>query len=337
MPLNVLVTAVSRRVPLVRAFRHAITALGIKGSVIATDVNPLSPGVHFCDRAYNVPLSSDPSYLDAVADLCDAEDIGLVVPTIDEELPLFASVATRFGRRGITVAVSSEETTHICNDKYTTCHYLRDAGISAAESFLPGDMPAEPRLPMFIKPRGGRGSIGAVAVKTRKELDFFLGYVEDPVAQEFLAGPEYTIDLLCDFEGRPISVVPRQRVVIRAGVIDRGRTVNDPQLIDLALNCARALHFVGPINIQCRTVNGRPTIFEINPRFSGGIPLTIAAGADFPRWLLQMALGHRLEPCIGQFTPDLWMTNYESSVFVEKVDRLLPIPQPSYLETAAVA
>ena len=337
MPLNVLVTAVSRRVPLVRAFRHAINALGITGTVIATDVNPLSPGVHFCDRAYNVPLSSDPSYLDAIADLCDAEDIGLIVPTIDEELPLFASVASRFARRGITVAVSSEETTHLCNDKYTTCHYLRDAGIAAAESFLPHEVSADPRLPMFIKPRRGRGSIGAVAVKTKKELDFFLGYVEDPVAQEFLAGPEYTIDLLCDFEGRPISVVPRQRVVIRAGVIDRGRTVSDRNLIDLALDCARALHFIGPINIQCRTVNGRPTIFEINPRFSGGIPLTIASGADFPQWLMQMALGHRLEPRIGQFLSDLWMTNYESSVFVEKVDQLLSIPQPSYLETAAVA
>ena len=32
--------------------------------------------------------------------------------------------------------------------------------------------------------------------------------------------------------------------------------------------------------------DGVATVFEINPRFSGGIPLTIAAGADFPRMLL---------------------------------------------------
>jgi len=337
MPLNVLVTAVSRRVPLVRAFRHAINALGIRGSIIATDVNPLSPGVHFCDRAYKVPLSSDPGYLDAIADLCDAEDIGLIVPTIDEELPLFASASRRFAKDGITVAVSSRETTLICHDKFTTCTYLRNAGIAAAESFLPRTLPAEPRLPMFIKPRQGRGSIGAVPVRMREHLDFFLGYVEDPVVQEFLDGPEYTIDLLCDFGGRPISVVPRQRVVIRAGVIDRGRTVSDRNLIDLALDCARVLPFAGPINIQCRTVNGRPTVFEINPRFSGGIPLTIAAGADFPQLLLQMTLGHRVEPAIGQFTSDLWMTNYESSVFVDRVDELLAIPQRSFLETKAVA
>ncbi|MCX6537711.1 MAG: ATP-grasp domain-containing protein [Acidobacteria bacterium] len=337
MPLNVLVTAVSRRVPLVKAFRHALNALGVRGTVIATDVNPLSPGVHFCDRAYQVPLSSDPGYLDSVTELCEAEGIGLIVPTIDEELPLFASVAARFARRGIKVAVSSEETTLICNDKYTTCTYLRDAGIAAAESFLPHTMPDQPRLPMFIKPRRGRGSIGAVSVSTKPHLDFFLGYVADPVVQEYLTGPEYTIDLMCDFNGRPLSIVPRQRVVIRSGVIDRGRTVNDQKLIDLAVACADALSFAGPINIQCRTVNGRPTVFEINPRFSGGIPLTIAAGADFPRMLLQLALGRRVEPSIGCFKSDLWMTSYEASVFVDHISQLLPIPKTADLETAAAA
>ena len=55
--------------------------------------------------------------------------------------------------------------------------------------------------------------------------------------------------------------------------------------------CAAALRFVGPINIQCRIVDGRPVIFEINPRFSGGIPLTIEAGADFP--LMLAAAGAR--------------------------------------------
>jgi carbamoyl-phosphate synthase large subunit len=77
------------------------------------------------------------------------------------------------------------------------------------------------------------------------------------------------------------------------------------------------MRFVGPINIQCRIVDGRPVIFEINPRFSGGIPLTIEAGADFPLMILQLAAGCRVKPVIGCFRDNLWMTNYEASVFVE--------------------
>jgi len=339
MPLNVLVTAASRRVPLVRAFRHALDSLGVRGAVIAADVNALSPAVHFCDRAYRVPLSNDPDYLAIIADLCDAEQIGLVVPTIDDELPMFGRAAASFARRGVRVAVSSEDTALICNDKFTTCTYLRGRGVPAAASYLPMDLPDHPPMPAFIKPRRGRGSVGAFPVRNAKELAFFASYVEDAVVQEFLDRPEYTIDVLCDFDGRPLSIVPRERVVIRAGVIDRGRTVANKALMDLALACTDALRFVGPVNIQCRMRNGRPVVFEINPRFSGGIPLTIAAGADFPRMLLTLALGRKVVPSIGQFQPDLWITNYESSLFLtpDRMDRLIPAEHAARRALVAVA
>jgi len=315
----------------VLAFRAALKALGIPGTVIATDVNPMSPAAHFCDRAYRVPLSSDPGYLAAITTICEGERIGLIVPTIDDELPLFGAAAADFAARGVRVAVSSEATALLCDDKYAACVHLRAAGVAAAESFLPAQLPADPHIPAFVKPRRGRGSVSAFPARSARELAFFLAYVNDPVVQEYLDGPEYTIDVMCDFSGRPLSIVPRQRVVIRAGVIDRGCTVNDPALMDLALACTSAMTFAGPINIQCRTVNGRPTVFEINPRFSGGIPLTIEAGADFPRMLIQLALGQPVEPVIGQFRDGLWMSNYESTMYFApgNLDRLLPVEEAS--------
>jgi carbamoyl-phosphate synthase large subunit len=114
-----------------------------------------------------------------------------------------------------------------------------------------------------------------------------------------------------------LSIVPRERVVIRAGVIDRGRTVNDLRLIRLAEAACAAIRFAGPINIQCRMRYEKPVIFEINPRFSGGVPLTIQAGADFPSMLIKLAMGRRVEPCIGSFKDDLWMTSFESSFFLD--------------------
>ena len=86
--------------------------------------------------------------------------------------------------------------------------------------------------------------------------------------------------------------------------------------------------FFGPVNIQCRVVDGVPTVFEINPRFSGGIPLTIAAGADFPHWLVELALGRDVAPALGAFTDGLWMTNYEEGIFLDgaQLDVLRPFP-----------
>jgi carbamoyl-phosphate synthase large subunit len=76
-------------------------------------------------------------------------------------------------------------------------------------------------------------------------------------------------------------------------------------------------------------------VFEINPRFSGGIPLTIAAGADFPSMLVDLAIGRTVPPAIGAFTPDLWMSNYETSVFLQQPDRALKTcPRPGAEEVA---
>jgi carbamoyl-phosphate synthase large subunit len=316
MSLNVLITAGSRRVPLVRAFQRAV-AHHRGGNVIVTDVNPMSPAVHAANRAFRVPLATSPDYLDAILEICLGERVALVVPTIDDELVLFGRAAARFRAHGVRVAVSPAQTSELCEDKYATCRYLRDRGIEAAESWLPGDLPETPSFPLFIKPRRGRGSIGAYAVHSARHLDFFADYVPDAVVQTYLDGPEFTIDMLCDFSGQPLSIVPRRRDVIRAGVTDRGRTVNDPALIQVARACASALQFAGAVNIQCRLVNGRPVIFEINPRFSGGIPLTIHAGADLPRMLVDLAAGLRVAPAIGRFRDDLWMASYETSVFLD--------------------
>jgi carbamoyl-phosphate synthase large subunit len=327
MSLNVLVTAGSRRVPLVQSFRRALRALDLRGEVIVTDVNPLSPAVHVADRSYLVPMADDPRYIETIANLCQAEQVKLVVPTIDDELPLFGRERQRFDAIGCRVAGPSHRTALACNDKLATCTELIANGISAAPSYLAGSLPPDFRLPAFVKPRYGRGSVASFRAERQSELDFFMGYVPDAVVQPYLVGPEFTIDVLCDFSGRPLSVVPRERVVIRAGVTDRGRTVRNDALIQLALACCEVFEFIGAANIQCRVVDGRPVIFEINPRFSGGIPLTIAAGADFPRMLLLLTLGRRVDPAIGKFRSNLWMTCFETSLFMtEEQARMTAAP-----------
>ncbi len=315
--VNILITAASRRVPLIQAFMRALDVLNLQGNVVTTDINTLSPGLYFSDRHYLVPLTTDCQYIPIIKSLCFKERIHLLVPTIDDELPLFGAEAEIFLEMGVRVAVSSARTGAICNDKHLTSRFLLENGLPAARTWLPADLdfPAL-RYPLFLKPRGGRGSVGAHPIYNERELRFFLDSVADPVIQEFLTGREVTIDVLADFSGRIISVVPRERLVIRSGVTDRGRTWNDPRLIDVGARTAEALRICGPANIQVMYEDGKAVIFEVNPRFSGGIPLTIAAGADFPAWLIEMRCGRRVKPCIGKFIDGLLMACYESAIFM---------------------
>ena len=315
--INILITAASRRVALIRAFGRALKRLGLKGRVVTTDLNNMSPGLYFGDRHYIAPLTTDREYIPHIKSICSRENIGLLIPTIDDELPIFGRHREEFETAGIRLAVSDEQTGLVCNDKHRSFHFFAASGIPFAKTWLSTELNYERlQYPLFLKPRSGRGSIGAFQIHDERELRFFLDYVPDPVVQEYLEGREYTIDVLADFDGRVISVVPRERIVVRSGVSDRGRTVRHEGLIQLAVNTAAALKLRGPANIQVKLQGDEAVIFEVNPRFSGGIPLTIASGADFPGWLIEMCCGRELEPCIGEFTDGLFMTCYEEALFL---------------------
>lgn len=118
------------------------------------------------------------------------------------------------------------------------------------------------------------------------------------LAQDYVQGPEYTIDIFCRRDGVVCAVVPRQRLIVRAAEVEQSLTVNDRQLIDAAVKLTAQMPGIwGVFNAQCRRPpGGQPYFFEINPRFAGGAPLSIEAGVDLPRMVIMEALGQKVEP-----------------------------------------
>jgi len=236
--INVLITAASRRVPLVRAFRDAVAKFG-KGRVITTDINPLSPALYFGNRHHIVPLTTDRYYIPIIESICDVEDVSLIIPTIDDELPIFGRVRERLEGVGIRVAISSEETGLICNDKYETYQFCLRNDIPVPVTALAADINDRKfRYPAIVKPRFGRGSVNVYTVQTEDHLRLFANYVPDALIQDYVEGTEFTIDVLCNFNGKVISVVPRERLVIRAGVSDKGITRKNKEVMDFAADVA---------------------------------------------------------------------------------------------------
>ncbi len=137
MPLNVLITAGSRRVPLIQAFRRALVAAGCRGRVITTDVNALSPAVHVADRAFHVPQASEADYVEVLEEICRREGVGLLVPTLDDELAPLGAASEAFRRAGVLVAASPKRTADVCNDKMLTGAHLNSHGIPGGGDLAP--------------------------------------------------------------------------------------------------------------------------------------------------------------------------------------------------------
>jgi carbamoyl-phosphate synthase large subunit len=316
--VNILFTSAGRRVELLRAFQRAYRGLGLKGRILVTDIQPLAPTFHIAASAYVVPRLDDPGYIPALLEIVRHERVSLVFPLIDPDIPILAAHKKEFAEAGAQVMTPPLSGVEMARDKWKTYLLFRNLGIPAARSWLPEDLAADtPDFPLFIKPRQGSAGKGAHRVEDRRELEFFLNYVEDPIVQECLPGPEITSDVLCSAAGEVWAVVSRQRIEIRAGEVSKGVTVWEERIAKQCLDVARGLQAVGPITVQCMLRAGEPVFTEINARFGGGCPLGIAAGVNFPKWYLAEAAGMQVKiPSWGSYKKDLYMTRFDDSFFV---------------------
>jgi len=179
-------------------------------------------------------------------------------------------------------------------------------------------------FPLFMKPRFGSAAVGNYKIFDRDDLVTLARRVPEPIVQEFVDGVEHTLDVYCGFDGVPRCVVPRRRLEVRTGEVSKALTIKDPTIMEVGRRVAEALGGCrGVVTVQCMVTRdrrhgdvGRVRVIEINPRFGGGAPLAIRAGADFPRWILEEHLGRHPRIRFDGFRDKLAMLRYDQSVFV---------------------
>jgi len=323
MSVNLLFTSVGRRVELLSAFRAAYEGLGIEGRIVGLDADPLAPALSMADRPYIVPRLDDSEFLPALQVILKRENITAVFPLIDPDVPMLARHRTVLEAGGCRLAVAPEPAAAVAGDKWATAEFFRRQRIPAPRSWLPGQLdPATADYPLFVKPRRGSASQNTFRVDDARQLGFFADYVPDAIIQEYLPGAEITNDVVCDFEGRVLSVVSRERIRVRAGEVLVGRTIFDRRITDACVTVARTLPAIGPITVQCMMKDGRPYFTEINARLGGGVPLGVAAGADIPRWLLAAAAGLPIDaPPLGSYQRGVYLYRFDQSQFLTEAQR----------------
>lgn len=292
--MNILILSAGRRVELVNCFKNAAKELNIDSKIIAADLSDTAPAIYFADKYYLIPRIGTDNYLSEIINICNKEDIKLIVPTIDTEL-LILSKNKEFieSNTNAKLLVSDLSVIEICRNKINSQKFFEENNFGVPKmikNFHSQDF----EFPVFIKPLDGSSSINAFKVNNQKELDFFYSYIKDPIVQEMMIGEEYTIDVFLDFNSQIITIAPRQRIATRSGEIAKGKIIKDREIMDDVTRLMEVLKPIGHITVQCmKTAKGIQYI-EINPRFGGGAPMTIKAGADSCKNLYKLLSGKSL-------------------------------------------
>jgi len=318
--VDVLFTCIGRRVSLLESFRRAARQLKMKSSFLGTDTDELSPALQLCDKRFQVKPVTHRSYIGELLSIVKRNKVRLLVPTVDLDLKLLAQNEGKFSAAGCRVLVSKPNVVDICQDKRKTYRFLVKNGFDTPVTMSISSALSKGKLkwPCFLKPWDGYASRGNAIVKNRRELSFYAKRVPNPICQEYIDGVEYTCDAYVDLNMKVRCVVPRKRIEVRAGEVSKGQVVKNAQIMSEAGRLVEALG-AGPGVITLQLFlngSGKVKFIEINPRFGGGVPLSIKAGANFPQWILQEVLGRKSAIRFDGFKDGLIMLRYDGEVWL---------------------
>jgi carbamoyl-phosphate synthase large subunit len=299
----VLLTGVGKRYDIVSAFARHTT-------VIAADPSPLAPAQYAAHHRVAPPRIDDPGYVPALAEVCARHDVGAVVPLTDLDIELLAQARVD----GILPAFTPDpEIARATYDKYETHELLQRHGLPSPPTVLPGDEPES--YPVMVKPRQGSGARSIHLAHDAEEAAFFVRYVKEPtMVQRAMDGPEFSIDLLSDLDGRCLNAIPRTMLESRGGESIKGTVIADAELVELGRNVVEALGVRGPCTVQAfRDKQIGLGITDVNTRFGGAFPAPMYAalpGRTYPELIARMANGERPEPHVGEFVAGRTFTRY---------------------------
>jgi carbamoyl-phosphate synthase large subunit len=320
---NVLVSSAGRRVGLVEMLRGELAEGTAASRIIATDASPLSAASHIADEYVRVPRIDDAEFGATLRAVCEDFRIGLLIPTIDPELPYFAHARDEFAEIGTLVLASGPATVKVSSDKRRTHRWLTERGVPTVDQWnlaeAKEDRDGLP-YPVIVKPVAGSASHGVERVDEPTGL--FARDDADLIVQSLAPGYEYTVDVWVDKDGEPRCAVPRRRLEVRAGEVSKGLTEARSDVIDTAIEVARMLpDAFGPVTVQIFAEGpGEVNVIEINPRFGGGFPLSHESGARYLRWALQEAEGAAYDPGAFEWRDGVLMLRYDEAVFLESVE-----------------
>lgn len=277
----------------------------------------MSAACNVSDQYFKVKKVTDPHYVRELIDICVDNDIKMIVPTIDTELLILSQNKKQFSGLGIHTIISSIEFIEQCRDKRKINLFFRDREIDIPKKIDKN----KPEFPLFIKPYDGSLSANTFLIDTADQLTANHLSNEKFLFMEYISKnehDEYTVDMYYDKNHHVKCIVPRKRILVRAGEVNKGLTCNNSIVPFLKEKLGFIEGAVGCLTVQVflNRLTERIIAIEVNPRFGGGYPLSYKAGANYPLWLINEYFNNQSIDYTENWEDQLLMLRYDDEVFV---------------------
>ena len=243
----------------------------------------ITPDFYFSKTATEV------DYLDFLLTYCQRHKIDVLISGSIFELECLSQNVRYFEAIGTRVIIEKTEMIKTFYDKYLTTIKLNSITACSPSS---GELSESEfdlevlQFPCFIKPRFGYGSNGIAIIQSATEYRKWLKNRHTKYSpyiwQEYLdnANEEYTCSVVYDRNGEPFDVCAVRRLSVNKVTVDAEYVESCKSVEELIIEIAKHLEGRYCLNFQFRMKNGKPYIFEINPRFGASEGIRAQFGHD---------------------------------------------------------
>ena len=315
---NILITSIGRRVELLNFFIFELDQFNKNFKVFTADVSPeLSAASNISQNSIKLPHALARNFIKKLIDISIKNKISFIIPTIDTELKVLSKNRGAFLKKNIQIICSDYELINQLRDKRNLTSIAKKFKVNSPKIYCQKDL----KYPCFAKPYDGSNSENIMIIKNKAEMNlakknskiFFSKFLNSSFT-------EYTIDAYYNKNHELMCGVPRERLSIRGGEIEKGITRKGSIYRYFINKFAKFPGLVGPITFQimANIKKNKFYLIEINPRFGGGYPLSYHAGANYPKYLIEEYLLKKKVKKFSNWKNNLLSLRYDKDVIIKK-------------------
>lgn len=280
------------------------------------------------DSYYQVPVATDPSYVDIILDICRREKVDIYFPNISAEVSAVSNRVNDFRRVGTIVSIANQDIVNIVNNKLKVYEYLKSNGIEVPsfypihtlQDFIEGckklGYPNKPVCIKMVSNSGARGVRIIDATKDRYEIfanekpnSFYVSFEEmfgilqsakqldEMMLVAYMPGNEYTVDLLAD-KGKVLYIAGRENVVSLMSIAQKSVIKKIDSAYEMSSKIVELLQYSGNVGFDfMKDENGIPVLMDVNPRLTATVSVIAAAGINLPYLRVKQLLDEEMPTC----------------------------------------
>ncbi len=261
-------------------FPYMFKALENEYDVYAMDSDEKITKLYSDEKIFIVPNVVDKNFESVITNIIQDNNIDVYIPCIDEEMLIAIEISKKMG---IQILSPSKVFVQLCLDKYELMKVLSDKKISNIETCMADKYNESFNYPIFLKPNIGRGSRGIKKIDNLAEYEAYFLLEEykksEVLVQPFIGGDEYTVSVTVNNLNKLISIIPKI-VFTKQGITKHAQSVKHDKIEGICKKIVAVLNPNGSFNVQLKLLNNEIYIFEINPRFSTTLVLSVASGVN---------------------------------------------------------